>query len=418
MRVHPARTGARADGDRRRARLSRHLPRRYPAPTGSVVRSARGACASARRARRASRPPAGHARPRSRARRRRLRRQARRRPVRLPARGRRRRCGSGHHRRRPRCGPAGIDATPDLSAAAARLSDAVLPARSDRRQRRRSRNFPSRRARRRCRTRRCRRCLPPGGFWISHCRREAARPRRWPNSGRGRSSRGTRRRLPPVPMLPAAGQPERGRPRPRIIDGFPAVRRAAVAAAPSTRRPSMTTIVAVRKNDEIAIAADSLTTFGDTRLSAQYDTTSDKIVHYKGTYLGLCGSAAHQLVFQNLLAKHADLDFSTKSGDLRDVSQAASDSQGAALPQSQGRGGRSVRIHADHRAGRQRARHLRRLFDARSVRVHAVLGGGFGPRVRAGRDARAVRAAARPPRRSRRRASRRARPSTGIRGCR
>jgi ATP-dependent protease HslVU (ClpYQ) peptidase subunit len=75
----------------------------------------------------------------------------------------------------------------------------------------------------------------------------------------------------------------------------------------------MTTIVAVRKNDEIAIAADSLTTFGDTRLSAQYDRSSEKIIHYKGTYLGLCGSAAHQLVFQSLLAKHNDLDFSDKA---------------------------------------------------------------------------------------------------------
>ncbi len=74
----------------------------------------------------------------------------------------------------------------------------------------------------------------------------------------------------------------------------------------------MTTLVVVRKNDEIAIAADSLTTFGDTRLSAQYDKTSDKIVRYKGTYIGLCGSAAHQLVFESLLAKHGDLDFSTK----------------------------------------------------------------------------------------------------------
>jgi ATP-dependent protease HslVU (ClpYQ) peptidase subunit len=74
----------------------------------------------------------------------------------------------------------------------------------------------------------------------------------------------------------------------------------------------MTTIVAVRKHDEIAIAADSLTTFGDTRLAAQYDRTSDKILHYKGTYLGLCGSAAHQLVFQNLLARHGDLDFSNR----------------------------------------------------------------------------------------------------------
>jgi ATP-dependent HslUV protease, peptidase subunit HslV len=75
----------------------------------------------------------------------------------------------------------------------------------------------------------------------------------------------------------------------------------------------MTTLVAVRKNDEIAIAADSLTTFGDTRLSAQYDRTSDKIVRYQGTFIGLCGSAAHQLVFESLLAKHNDLDFSNKA---------------------------------------------------------------------------------------------------------
>src|SRR6476646_8412424 len=75
----------------------------------------------------------------------------------------------------------------------------------------------------------------------------------------------------------------------------------------------MTTLVAVRKNDEIAIAADSLTTFGDTRLKSQYDRSSEKIVHYKGNYIGLCGSAAHQLVFQSLLAKHADLDFADKA---------------------------------------------------------------------------------------------------------
>jgi ATP-dependent protease HslVU (ClpYQ) peptidase subunit len=76
---------------------------------------------------------------------------------------------------------------------------------------------------------------------------------------------------------------------------------------------AMTTIVVVRKNDEIAIAADSLTTFGDTRLSAEYDRTPEKIVRYRDTYIGLCGSAAHQLVFESLLAKHGDLDFSNKS---------------------------------------------------------------------------------------------------------
>ena len=74
----------------------------------------------------------------------------------------------------------------------------------------------------------------------------------------------------------------------------------------------MTTLVVVRKNNAAAIAADSLTTFGDTRLSAEFDRTYDKIVDYKGTYIGLCGSAAHQLVFESLLAKHDDLDFSTK----------------------------------------------------------------------------------------------------------
>jgi ATP-dependent protease HslVU (ClpYQ) peptidase subunit len=76
----------------------------------------------------------------------------------------------------------------------------------------------------------------------------------------------------------------------------------------------MTTLVAVRKNDEIAIAADSLTTFGDTRLSAEFDRTPEKIIRYKETFIGLCGSAAHQLVFESLLAKHDNLDFTNKAG--------------------------------------------------------------------------------------------------------
>ena len=36
-------------------------------------------------------------------------------------------------------------------------------------------------------------------------------------------------------------------------------------------------------------------------------------MHYRGTYVGLCGSAAHQLVFQSLLAKNEDIDFSGKA---------------------------------------------------------------------------------------------------------
>ncbi len=75
---------------------------------------------------------------------------------------------------------------------------------------------------------------------------------------------------------------------------------------------SMTTLVAVRKGDEIAIAADSLTTFGDTRLAAVHDRTFDKIVQYQGNYIGLCGSAAHQLVFESLLRRQENLDFSNR----------------------------------------------------------------------------------------------------------
>ena len=72
----------------------------------------------------------------------------------------------------------------------------------------------------------------------------------------------------------------------------------------------MTTLVVVRKGDSVAIAADSLTTFGDTRLSAEHDRTYDKIVRHRDTYIGLCGSAAHQLVFESLFKSREDLDFS------------------------------------------------------------------------------------------------------------
>jgi ATP-dependent HslUV protease, peptidase subunit HslV len=87
-----------------------------------------------------------------------------------------------------------------------------------------------------------------------------------------------------------------------------------VPRGPTARelRP-MTTIVAVRKDDQIAIAADSLTTFGDTRLSAEFDRTPEKILRHGDTWIGLCGSAAHQLVFESLLARQGGLDFSTKA---------------------------------------------------------------------------------------------------------
>ena len=64
----------------------------------------------------------------------------------------------------------------------------------------------------------------------------------------------------------------------------------------------MTTIVVVRKGNEAAIAADSLTTFGPTRLAPSYDRDPHKIITYRDSFIGVAGSAAHQMVLESLLA--------------------------------------------------------------------------------------------------------------------
>ena len=75
----------------------------------------------------------------------------------------------------------------------------------------------------------------------------------------------------------------------------------------------MTTLVVVRKGDTAVIAADSLTTFGDTRLSDAFDASSRKMVHHGSTTIALCGSAAHQLVYENLFSTSKDLNFNSKA---------------------------------------------------------------------------------------------------------
>lgn len=75
----------------------------------------------------------------------------------------------------------------------------------------------------------------------------------------------------------------------------------------------MTTIVVVRKGDTAVIAADSLTTFGTTRLAPAYDRSPQKVAAYRDSFIGVAGSAAHQLVLENVLERNPTLDFHGKA---------------------------------------------------------------------------------------------------------
>lgn len=69
----------------------------------------------------------------------------------------------------------------------------------------------------------------------------------------------------------------------------------------------MSTIVAIKKNGKACIAADSLTTFGDVRQSSSYDVTSEKILKFRDSYVGIVGCAAHHLVMKHIFENEAEL---------------------------------------------------------------------------------------------------------------
>ena len=75
----------------------------------------------------------------------------------------------------------------------------------------------------------------------------------------------------------------------------------------------MTTIVVARKNGTVSVGADSLTTFGDTRLADHHKRVHDKILRVGESLIALCGSSAHFVVMENVFAKAGALDFSGRS---------------------------------------------------------------------------------------------------------
>ena len=70
----------------------------------------------------------------------------------------------------------------------------------------------------------------------------------------------------------------------------------------------MTTIVVVRKGDQAVIAADSQSTYGDTRIAAPFDAAWNKLFPAGQSYFGIAGSAAHDLVLQAVLTGEKKLD--------------------------------------------------------------------------------------------------------------
>jgi ATP-dependent HslUV protease subunit HslV len=80
----------------------------------------------------------------------------------------------------------------------------------------------------------------------------------------------------------------------------------------------MSTVVVVKKAGKVCIAADSLTSFGDLKFNSVYDAAFDKILRFDENYIGIVGSAAHQLVMESLFAskkiveKKIDVDFSSR----------------------------------------------------------------------------------------------------------
>ena len=63
----------------------------------------------------------------------------------------------------------------------------------------------------------------------------------------------------------------------------------------------MTTVVVVRKGDTVAIAGDSLVTFGDTRLGHGYEA-NEKLFRIGNSWIGMAGTTAHFPVLRRALA--------------------------------------------------------------------------------------------------------------------
>ena len=308
----------------------------------------------------------GAAAPGPRARRRRLRRPAQRRPVRVSA-GRRR-------RRRARKAMTDVVRGADLLASTPRqilLQRLARPA-----ARRLTCTFRSRSISpaKNCRSRRARRrCADTvagaarGVAFPRTSRRSPKRPRTSPNSGKSRRRRGARRAAAGADAARSAGM-DAGQVVHDAANGGLKRRRGAACRARiitgSARRPQVTAAAASRSHLESTLHdhhrcrpqgrrnchrrrfAHHLRRHAPGRASRPH-VRQDRHVPGQLCRTVRLGRAPARVRQPAQEARRSRLHH--QGGHIRDVPQAASDTQGAALPQSEGRGRRSLRVVADSR---------------------------------------------------------------------
>lgn len=61
----------------------------------------------------------------------------------------------------------------------------------------------------------------------------------------------------------------------------------------------MSTIVVVKKNNEIVIGADTLTKYGSTKFNANFTKNQSKIIKIRESYIATCGNAVVNLILKN-----------------------------------------------------------------------------------------------------------------------
>ena len=148
---------------------------------------------------------------------------------------------------------------------------------------------------------------------------------RRPGRSRGPSYRaprdtGTPARFPVPPLVRYASVPggweksswqslaDRDRSRWRVRDERRALRR----STSLIRLKPMTIIVATRKGNKAAIAADSQSSQGSIAVPGDMKQSDGKILAINGAYIGLAGNSAHLSVFRSVSESHPELiDFTT-----------------------------------------------------------------------------------------------------------